>query len=623
MKPAHFKAAKKQRRPARLLFAVVFVVVLAGGVLAMVGIPRLSLAIDSHGTARLAVGQAQTITCADGVLSTRRSHGSLRVTCDVVAVTTGTTRTKPGHKAKDRGPSPAVGTASTTAPGGGAQGVGAAPPTAVCGTDILASPYTRAPRGAVRVPAGDNFSLFSGTLPVNQTYWFAPGRHTLGGGEYSQIDPADGDSFVGAPGAVLDGQYKNNYAFQQGAKGVTIEYLTVEHFDPPNNEGAVNAAAAPGWAIEYDTIEDNSPGTGVYVGTGNVLSHNCITLNGQQGFGTYTTIDTSTLTGGPRDLTVSGNEISYNDTCNVEGDNPDPVPVADRPSNCGSSQRGCGCTAGGKFWQVDGATITDNWVHDNYSVGIWVDTDNTGFTFRGNTFADNWDKAIVYEISYNFVIEGNTFTDNDWGEGLVNGKDFPEGAVYISNSGGDSRVPGANSGEALIEGNAFNDNWGGVALYEDPDRYCGKTDDSNDGLCTLVGPSVYTFSACSANLSEKTPVDYYDGCQWKTENVKVTGNTFAFDPADIGGCTPANGCGDNAIIAVYGSSSVYPAYTGALAVTDHQGNSFADNTYTGPWWFWSFCQGDNVDWARWTAGWTDINSGDTTASQDSESRFAS
>ncbi len=492
----------------------------------------------------------------------------------------------------------------------------------MCGnSSVLASPYSSAPKGAVVVPAGDNASL---SPAANTTYWLAAGTHTLGTGEFDSIVPADGDSFIGAPGAVLDGQYDNNYAFQQDATDVTVQYLTIEHFDPPNNEGAVNASAAPGWTIDYDTIEDNSPGTGVYLGSDNVLAHDCITLNGQQGFGTYTTYATSSLTGGGTDLTVSGNEISYNDTCNVEGDNPNPVPAGDRPANCGSPQPGCGCTAGGKFWQDDGATVSDNWVHDNYSVGIWVDSDNTGFSFEGNTFAHNWDKAIVYEISYNFVIEDNTFTDNDWGEGLVNGAGFPEGAIYISNSGADSRVSGADSGEALIEDNTFTDNWGGVTLYEDPDRYCGTTDDSNDGLCTLVGPSVYTLSSCTAHLSEKTPVDYYDNCQWKTQDVAVRANSFSFTPADIGSaCTPANGCGDNALIAVWGSSPVYPAYTAAVAVADDQANTFAANTYAGPWWFWSFCQGDQLNWAQWTAGWTDSNSGDAVSAQDAGSTITS
>ena len=114
---------------------------------------------------------------------------------------------------------------------------------------------------------------------------------------------------------------------------MTIEYLTIEEFDPPNNEGAVNASSAPDWTISHDTLENNSPGTAVYLGTDNTLSNDCLTLNGQAGFGTYTTLDTSSLTGGASNITVTDNEISYNDTCNWENVSPDPVPTGEIQAN--------------------------------------------------------------------------------------------------------------------------------------------------------------------------------------------------------------------------------------------------------------------------------------------------
>jgi hypothetical protein len=91
----------------------------------------------------------------------------------------------------------------------------------VCGNSrILGGGPSARPAGAVSVPAGDN-SRVNFRRP-HETYWFAPGIHTLGSGKYSQIQPGPGSAFVGAPGAVLDGRQVNNYAFTGNAPDVTI-----------------------------------------------------------------------------------------------------------------------------------------------------------------------------------------------------------------------------------------------------------------------------------------------------------------------------------------------------------------------------------------------------------------
>ncbi len=59
-----------------------------------------------------------------------------------------------------------------------------------------------------------------------------------------------------------------------------------------------------------------------YFYTGNILSDNCLTLNGQYGFQSVEQrMDsvTDSLTGGAYDVTVEDNEISYNDACDFEG----------------------------------------------------------------------------------------------------------------------------------------------------------------------------------------------------------------------------------------------------------------------------------------------------------------
>src|SRR5690242_15863681 len=115
------------------------------------------------------------------------------------------------------------------------------PPAQICGNSAMLNGPSSPPAGAVTVPAGDDSGFeASFNLDPNTTYWFAPGVHTLGSGEFSQIQPREGDTFIGAPGAILSGQGQNDSAFAMDAPNVTIEYLTIQDFTPPGSQGAVN-----------------------------------------------------------------------------------------------------------------------------------------------------------------------------------------------------------------------------------------------------------------------------------------------------------------------------------------------------------------------------------------------
>ena len=103
--------------------------------------------------------------------------------------------------------------------------------------------------------------------------------------------------------------------------GVTIEYLTIEKYLAQGNGAAINQNSNTDWTLRYNTITLNAPGAGMIAGADNTLEHNCMTLNGQYGFqssdvGSW---GHDTLTGGPYNITVTNNEISYNDTCDFEG----------------------------------------------------------------------------------------------------------------------------------------------------------------------------------------------------------------------------------------------------------------------------------------------------------------
>lgn len=453
------------------------------------------------------------------------------------------------------------------------------PPTKVCGNQaILGGGPATAPAGAITVAAGDDSGVNFGQ--AGATYWFAPGRHTLGPGQFTQIIPGSGATFTGAPGAVLDGQHANLYAFGGNATKVTISYLTVANFGTTGgnqNEGVVNHDSAAGWTIDHSTLTGNA-GAGAMLGSDNTLSWDCLTKNQQYGFNAFSD-------SGPSHLVVEHSEISDNDTYNWE-----------------AHQSGCGCSGGGKFWDVDGATITGNWVHGNQSVGLWADTNNRAFNFSGNYISDNYSYGIIYEISYNAQIKDNTFARNGLGTGQTN-TGFPTSAIYISESGSDRRVPGNYGRSFEITGNSFVNNWGGVILWENSNRYCNSPSNTSTGDCTLVAPSTATIKSCNAQNVGHAP--YYSDCRWKTQNVEVSHNQFDFDPSALGPkCTLANLCGFQGVFSEYGTFPSWSPYKGNAVgnhITFGQNNHFSQNSYTGPWRFMATSQGNVVTWGAWQA----------------------
>ncbi|HEY1818954.1 MAG TPA: right-handed parallel beta-helix repeat-containing protein [Trebonia sp.] len=437
-----------------------------------------------------------------------------------------------------------------------------------------------APEGATQVPAGDNAGF--GFSQPNTTYWFAPGVHTLGTGEFSNINPASHDTYVGAPGAILDGQHANDSAFDDTAEHVTIEYLTITNFGTlggDQQEGAVNHDSGSYWTVSHSTIADNA-GAGVMLGSDNTLTWDCLQDNQQYGFNAYSN------NGEIRNLVLEHNEIAGNDTYNYE-----------------VKQPGCGCSGGGKFWNVVDAVVTGNWVHDNSSAGLWADTNNAGFEFEDNYISNNKDVGLQYEISYNAVIEYNTFIRNGVADGPSN-TGFPTSAIYISESGNDSRVnSNYKNSPLLIAYNIFANNWGGVILWENSNRFCASPDNTSSGYCTMVDPKV-TLSTCGNASLIKTQPNFGD-CRWKTQNALVEFNQFTFAPAAVGtACTVARNCGFNGVFSEYGSDPSWSPYQGDIVPTNiafHQNNKFYDNTYNGPWCFMGWQLGTSVSFTQWQA----------------------
>lgn len=415
------------------------------------------------------------------------------------------------------------------------------------------------PPGAVVITPDVQNSLAEMTRnsPAGTTFWLAPGVHTLGSDQYDQVQPKDGNSYVGGPGAILDGKERNLYAFTGYAQDVTITGLTVRGFISPVDQGVVNHDSGSGWVVQNNILEKNK-GAALMTGPRSVVRHNCLRDNGQYG-----------INGFGSELVVEGNEITGNNTDDLEH----------------TIDGGCGCTGGTKFWEVNKADIRDNWVHDNHGAGLWMDTNNNDFLIENNVIENNDAEAIFYEISYNLVLRGNVIRNNGYVKGkefAANDDAFPVGAVYLSEAGGDPRVP-SRTGKIEIYDNVLENNWSGIVAWENADRFCNSPANTSTGYCTRLVPST---EMCSAPAIEDEP--RLGDCRWKTQRLDIHHNTFITDPDVVSCATGATGA--MALIANYGTYPEWSPYKGDAvqrAITFEQQNTWRDNTYRGPWRFMS------------------------------------
>ncbi|GHC83624.1 right-handed parallel beta-helix repeat-containing protein [Streptomyces flavofungini] len=432
----------------------------------------------------------------------------------------------------------------------------------------------KAPAGAVTVDPAVVGDLAKKTRsnPPKTTFWLRPGKHKLEPDRYSQVMTKKGNRYLGAPGAVLDGRKTNNYAFSGTAPDVTIRYLTVQGFVAPHDEGVVNHDMADGWVIEHTKIQHNS-GAGLMAGARQQVRASCLRNNGQYGMNAYKTDDSI------KGLVVEGNEIVGNNTGDWERKRP-----------------GCGCTGGIKFWAVNGAEIRGNWVHDNRGAGLWADNNNNDFRIEDNVIEANDGVAVMYETSYNAVIRNNTIRRNNWVEGrkaAKKGDNFPYATIYISEAGGEPRIR-ARTDKIEISRNVLENNWNGITLWENADRFCNSPANTSTGYCTLL---VKNTKRCARPGITKAPL--YADCRWKTQRVDIHDNRFVLDTSVVKCKTE---CGRMAVLSNYGTYPKWSPYKGkrvAEAITHKQRNRWHDNAYRGPWSFVPTDTDQNLDSGQW------------------------
>ncbi len=539
----------------------------------------------------------------------------------------------------------------------GGSSYGPASPTPICDTSYTQSPYSSIPTATavqtlinqkfpsasfplptnvVDVPAGDNSSTFGQNwqFSANTIYYFEPGVHYGVGAEGKT-----GDVFIGGYSstlgqAIIDGANPDGTTFKTDNSvfiantqpKVAVMFLTVADYNPNDPQTAVAGAVSPAdhWYFYGDTIQHNNA-AGIGLQNNWFVSYSCLRYNGREGF-------KSVGVGGPGQGTVVMDhvEIAKNNVCDADHfSSGNPVPTTIRPAGIvwathqSSNNTGPTCqntqssgeTGAGKWWGADGITVTNSYIHDNWGVGLWADTDDNGGYIANNYISDNWSSGLMWEISYNLKVEHNTFLRNGVGQGStadgVGGNMV--GAIYISQSGGYSAAPNVlGITQDLIQYNTFTDNWGGVSIYESIDRFCGGgNNNTSTANCTLTssaadtpdGPWGWTITsqpkACDTNFTYIFSRPNIDDCRWKSQNNIVQNNQFNLNAAGVisspmyDGVHPCNGfnssafCGVNGLFV--GSSSQGPylgsgnpstQYVVPVRVTQNQGNVFRNNTYT-------------------------------------------
>lgn len=275
-----------------------------------------------------------------------------------------------------------------------------------------------APAGQTGVPIrpGESIQTAVDRSPPRTTFLLKAGVHLR-----QSVVPKDGMTFVGEPGAVLDGGLAVAYAFHGRARDVSIRGLLIERYAPGAQMGAVKAGGhaaedgTHGWTIERCEIRYNEGG-GVRIGHATRVLANKIHHNSQIG-----------IVGRGDDVLVEGNEIAWNNW---------------------EREYDYGWEAGGaKFVKTRNLVVRDNWSHDNWGPGLWTDIDNIDALIEGNRVENNADSGIFHEVSYRAVIRNNT----------VRGNGFDKAAW-----GYGAGILVAHSPDVEVYGNVVEDNYNGI-----------------------------------------------------------------------------------------------------------------------------------------------------------------
>ena len=319
---------------------------------------------------------------------------------------------------------------------------------------------TTMPAGAIVLSVGDDYQSIVGNAPEGATFWFESGVHRL----TDPIEPHNGQTFISAEGAVLDGSHvltdftqDGNYfvvggqtqegeriATTEGAEGAVragypesvfvdgtpltpVDNLTDLksghfYFDYDNDriyladnpaghtvEAGVSSGAFVSGATDVTisnlTIEQfDAPiqHAAIQGGEGWTVQNNEVHLNYGVGI----------AVGG--NSKIVGNDVHDNGEMGIDGGG-DNVLVQGNEIHSNGFWSGIDVYwegGGSKFTETNNLVVRDNYSHDNHGFGLWTDIDNINTLYEGNLVVDNDGGGINHEISYDAIIRDNTVMGN-------------------------------------------------------------------------------------------------------------------------------------------------------------------------------------------------------------------
>jgi parallel beta-helix repeat protein len=362
---------------------------------------------------------------------------------------------------------------------------------------------TSAPTGAIILHPGDNISALVSAAPTGATFYFEPGVY-----RGVSLAPKDGQTFIGAEGAILSGsavltnwtQSGNLWVIggqtQQGRVHPNAEYEpgtqrpgypeTVFLDNTPLKPVDALSKVVPGtfyfdYAADKIYIADSPTGHTIEAGkltdafhgsAANVTVQNLViekydpqiqdgAITGDRG---WTVQDNEirliyaagiSVHDGSR---VVGNYVHDNGQLGVGGSGNNVLVQGNQLANNGFwSHIDPLWEAGGfKFSDSDNLVVRGNYVHDNKGSGLWTDTNNIHTLYEDNVVVHNTIQGISHEISYDAIIRNNTLFGNGFGDtrgwlwgSEINIQDSQNVEVY----GNRVEMTGGGNGIILIQSN--------------------------------------------------------------------------------------------------------------------------------------------------------------------------
>ena len=236
-------------------------------------------------------------------------------------------------------------------------------------------------KGAVTLYPGNNIQSIVNANPNNTTFIFSAGTYTN-----QSIVPKAGDVFDGQNVGILDGGNTTTRAFGGTAGNVTIQNLTIQHYNSALQYAAVDCEFGNAWTVSNCIIQLNAS-VGVNFGNNSLIINNQLNSNGEEGFA-----------GGGSGWLMKNNQINNNNT----------------------SHQDWGFEAGGgKVTEATSGTFDGNTATNNDGPGIWLDAGADGIIIKSNICIGNYGPGIMVEISrFNTVSNnlciGNGVGDTEW-----------------------------------------------------------------------------------------------------------------------------------------------------------------------------------------------------------------